>query len=259
MAYTEIDRENKKIKFYFPTNKPAKRIKEWQEELKAYDIEIIPQNTITEDQMKLCYILFDQFANSKGWDLDYTKNYFKALFGTVYEINNFSLSPMKKNALTLEQATNFIQFIIEFAIEQDVNLYILDSRDKRARHIREIVPDIQRYVISCLRKRVCCVCGRTHNEYNAVDLEHYDTVASTAGTYENDDGLHSRFLSLCRWHHTEIHNIPKQEFLEKYHLEAVYLNERLVHELLEVYPNHFKLFRKRLKEGYYKGIIKEVE
>ena len=61
MAYTEIDRENKKIKFYFPTNKPAKRIKEWQEELKAYDIEIIPQNTITDEQMKLCYILFDQF------------------------------------------------------------------------------------------------------------------------------------------------------------------------------------------------------
>ena len=163
---------------------------------------------------------------------------------------------MKKNALTLEQATNFIQFIIEFAIEQDVNLYILDPKDKRARHIREIVPDIQRYVISCLRKRVCCVCGRTHNEYNAVDLEHYDNVNEIGG-YDFDTGLETRFLSLCRHHHTEIHNIPKQEFLEKYHLEPVYLNERLVYELLEVYPNHFKLFRKRLKEGYYRGIIKE--
>ena len=81
MAYTEIDRENKKIRLFYPTNKPAKRIKEWQEELKGYDIEIIPQNTITDDQMKLCYVLFDQFANSKGWGLDYTKNYFKALFG----------------------------------------------------------------------------------------------------------------------------------------------------------------------------------
>ena len=49
----------------------------------------------------------------------------------------------------------------------------------------------------------------------------------------------------------------QQEFLEKYHLEPVYLNERLVYELLEVYPNHFKLFRKRLKEGYYSGIMKE--
>ena len=256
MAYTEIDREKKKIRFFYPTNKPVKRIKELQEELKGYDIEIIPQNTITDVQMKLCYILFDQFANSKGWDLDYTKNYFKALFGTVYEISNFSLSPMKKNALTLEQATNFIQFIIEFAIEQDVNLYILDSKDKRARHIREIVPNIQRYVISCLQKRICCVCGRTHNEYNTVDLEHYDNVNEIGG-YEFDTGLETRFLSLCRHHHTEIHNIPKQEFLEKYHLEPVYLNERLVYKLLEVYPNHFKLFRKRLKEGYYRGIIKE--
>ena len=77
------------------------------------------------------------------------------------------------------------------------------------------------------------------------------------GGYEFDTGLETRFLSLCRWHHAEIHSMPKEEFLEKYHLEPVYLNERLVYEILEVYPNHFKLFRKRLKEGYYRGIVKE--
>ena len=74
MAYTEIDRANKKIKLYYATNKPVPKVKEWQDELNEYKIEIIPQNTITDDQMELCYVLFDQFANSKGWDLDYTKN-----------------------------------------------------------------------------------------------------------------------------------------------------------------------------------------
>ena len=256
MAYAEIDRKNKKIKFYYATNKPVRSLQDWQEELKEYDIEIIPQNTITTEQMKLCYVLFEQFANEKGWDIDFTKEFFKNLFGAIYEIDKFSLSPRKEKPLTLEQATEFIQYIIEFAIEQDVNLYILDPKDKKARHIREIVPDIQRYVISCLRKRICCVCGRPHNEYNTVDLEHYDNVKEIGG-YEFDTGLETRFLSLCRWHHTEIHNMPKEEFLEKYHLEPVYLNERLVYELLEVYPNHFKLFRKRLKEGYYREIIKE--
>ena len=54
----------------------------------------------------------------------------------------------------------------------------------------------------------------------------------------------------------EIHNIPKKEFIEKYHLQPVWLNEQLVYELLGVYPNHFKLFRKRLKEGYYDGLIR---
>lgn len=111
MAYAEIDRKNKKIKFYYATNKPVRSLQNWQEELKEYDIEIIPQNTITTEQMKLCYVLFEQFANEKGWDLDYTKNYFKASFGATHEISNFSLSPMKKNALTLEQATNFDKFI----------------------------------------------------------------------------------------------------------------------------------------------------
>jgi hypothetical protein len=50
--------------------------------------------------------------------------------------------------------------------------------------------------------------------------------------------------------------MPKKEFIEKYILEPVSLNEQLVYELLDVYPNHFKLFRKRLKEGYYDGLIR---
>jgi hypothetical protein len=37
------------------------------------------------------------------------------------------------------------------------NLYIHDKKTGAKRHIREIVPDIQRYVIKCLRERVCCV------------------------------------------------------------------------------------------------------
>ena len=41
--------------------------------------------------------------------------------------------------------------------------------------------------------------------------------------------------------------IFKMNLLEKYILEPVLLNEQLVYELLDVYPNHFKLFRKRLK------------
>ena len=50
---------------------------------------------------------------------------------------------------------------------------------------------------------------------------------------------------------------PRKEFIEKYILEPVWLNEQLVYELLDKYPNHFKLFRKRLKEGYYDGLIRK--
>ena len=72
-------------------------------------------------------------------------------------------------------------------------------------------------------------------------------------------GLIDKVLVLCPSLTMEIHSIPKSEFIEKYILEPVLLNEQLVYELLDVYPNHFKLFRKRLKEGYCDGLIRKEE
>lgn len=252
MAYADIDTENCQIRIIYPTNATVKKIEEWEETLNNYPVKIIPQNTITDEQMRLIYVLFKQYGEELGYTMIEMKELLKEEFCFNQEIGDFSLSPYKKNPLTLEQATEFIQFIIEHAINDNINLYIQDKRTRVKRHIREIVPDIQRYAIACLRSRTCCVCGEIHDFKNGkiVDLEHYSNV-SRIGGYEFDDGLQSKFLSLCRKHHTEIHSISKKEFLEKYHLEAVYLNEKLVYELLDIYPNHFKLFRKRLKEGYY--------
>ena len=53
-----------------------------------------------------------------------------------------------------------------------------------------------------------------------------------------------------------IYYIGRESFENKYYLEGIYLNEQLVYELLDVYPSHFKLFRKRLKDGYYKNIVR---
>lgn len=255
MALAEIDRLNGEIKIIYPTNQNIKKITEWEQEINNYPIKIIPQNTITSEQMKLLYVLFKQYGEEIGYTMLEMKEVLKEEFGFEYELGYFSLSPYKKNPLTLELATEFIQWIIEHALENNVNLYILDRKNNIQKHIREIVPDIQRYVIKCIKERICCVCGKKHDVPNGkiVDLEHYDNV-NTIGGYEFDDGLKTRFLTLCREHHQQIHNLPKEEFLKKYILEAVYLNPKIVFEILKTYPNHFKLFRKRLKEGYYKNL-----
>lgn len=256
MAYSEIDRLNGVIKLYYPTNKSVEKIEEWEEELNNYVVEIIPQNTLTLEQMKLLYVLFKQFSEGVEWyDIQLAKDYLKAEYGNIYELGEFSISPNKKNCLTIEQATDFIQFIIETGIENNVPMYILDKKTNIRKHIKDIVPDIQRYVISCLKSKRCAICGKIHDEYNTIDLHHWDSVASIGG-YEYDDGLKTRFISLCREHHTEFHNIGKEEFKNKYHIDGVWLNEQLVYELLEKYPNHFKLFRKNLKDGYYKNLIR---
>lgn len=119
------------------------------------------------------------------------------------------------------------------------------------------VPEIGRFVIACLRARRCAVCGKVHDFHNGdiVDLEHWNTISSSAGTYENDDGLKNPFITLCREHHMIKHAIGKEKFQEKYIVGGVWLNPQLVYELLDIYPNHFALFRKKLKNGEYDDVI----
>ena len=257
MSYAEIDRENMEIRIIYPTNSSVKKLVEYEEELNNYPIKIIPQNTITDEQMRLLYVLFKQYGEELGYTMIEMKELLKEMFCFNQEIGEFSLSPYKKNPLTKEQATEFLQFIIEQAIENNINLYIKDTKTNIAKHISRIVPDIQRYTIKCLKTKICAVCGDYHdpNNNHIIELDHWDNVNQISG-YEFDDGLQTRFISLCHKHHLEKHNIGRESFENKYYLEGIYLNEQLVYDLLDVYPSHFKLFKKRLKENFYKNIVR---
>ena len=221
--------------------------KQLEEHLRRLKITVIPIKKLTKAQNGLIHVLLKQFADELGWTMQDMKEYQKEQFALSKDLEKFSTA-----SCDIETANEFISFIIEQALELGINLYILSKCDKRYKHILEIDNITQRYVIACLKSRTCAICGR-----KGADLHHWNTIASAAGTYENDDGLKTPFMSLCRIHHNEFHEIGQKEFEEKYHIEGVWLNPQLVYELLGVYPNHFKLFRKRLKEGYYGGIIKE--
>ena len=96
-----------------------------------------------------------------------------------------------------------------------------------------------------MKKRICAICNRS-----GADLHHYDNVNSIGG-YSQCNGLKTRFMSLCREHHNLFHSTPISEFEEKYQIQGIWLNPQNVYDLLEVYSNHFKLFRKEYREGKY--------
>lgn len=221
--------------------------KQFEEHLRKLKIRVIPIKKLSKAQNGLIHVLLKQFADELGWTMQDMKEYQKEQFALSRDLEKFSTT-----SCDMEMANDFIAFIIEQALELGINLYILGEHDKRYKHILEIDNITQRYVIACLKSRTCAICGR-----KGADLHHWNTIASAVGTYENDDGLKTPFMSLCRIHHNEFHDRGQKEFEEKYHIEGVWLNPQLVYELLEVYKNHFKLFRKRLKKGYYRGIIKE--
>nr|DAU42943.1 MAG TPA: Putative HNHc nuclease [Caudoviricetes sp.] len=218
-----------------------------EEHLKKLKIRVIPIKKLTKAQNGLIHVLLKQFADELGWTMQDMKEYQKEQFALSRDLEKFSTA-----SCDMEMANDFIAFIIEQALENEINLYILNKHDNRYKIILNIDKTTERYVIACLRAKTCAICGR-----KGADLHHWKTIASAAGTYENDDGLKTPFMSLCRIHHNEFHEKGQKEFEEKYHIGGVWLNPQLVYELLGVYPNHFKLFRKRLKDGYYRGIIKE--
>ena len=215
-----------------------------EEHLKKLKIRVIPIKKLSKAQNGLIHVLLKQFADELGWTMQDMKEYQKEQFALSRDLEKFSTA-----SCDMEMANDFIAFIIEQALENEINLYILNKQDNRYKSILNIDKTTERYVIACLRAKTCAICGR-----KGADLHHWKTIASAAGAYENDDGLKTPFMSLCRMHHNEFHEIGQKEFEEKYHIEGVWLNPQLVYELLEVYPNHFKLFRKKLKEGYYEGL-----
>lgn len=196
-------------------------------------------STLSLEQMKLANILIKELGELIGYMPGEMRKILENDFCKIRGVEYFSLSPYKPNAATKEVATEFISYILEWAVLNGYNLVVHEGYgDKRTiRSAREVVPDIRKHVVACLVAKACAVCGTYHN----VELHHYDSVNSIGG-YEHCDGLKTRFMSLCREHHSLYHSIEQKQFENRFHLEGVWLNPNLVIRLKEVYPNHFKAF-----------------
>ncbi|WP_295630384.1 putative HNHc nuclease [uncultured Mitsuokella sp.] len=113
-------------------------------------------------------------------------------------------------------AREFITYLVDFIIANDIptRVPLIDNCD-----------DIQRYIYACLMNRKCAVCGRH------ADVHHCEGSRVGAGSdREKVHHLGREVLPLCRVHHTECHG-GEAEFIAKYHLEPVKLDEQLCRKL----------------------------
>lgn len=199
-------------------------------------IEIKKVDTISDEQMKILWCIFKDLGELIG----YTKEELRELLQNKYcsekKIEYFSISPNKRNCASKDIATDFITWLIEWSINQGYNLilHIGKGPNKKFKSAKDICPDISRYIIACLRNKVCAVCGRSN-----ADLHHTPALGVP---YEQDTGLLTGFIPLCREHHSLAHSIGLIEFENRYHLQGIWLNPTMVIELKKVYKNHFKAF-----------------
>lgn len=114
-------------------------------------------------------------------------------------------------------AKEFITYLVDFIIANDIPTRV---------PLIENCDDIQRYIYACLMHRKCAVCGK------AADIHHCEGSRIGAGVdREKVHQLGREVLPLCRVHHTELHAMPESEFMKKYHLQKVRLDEALCKRL----------------------------
>ena len=172
-------------------------------------VELVDKRHISADQRKKAYVLIAYIAAWWGYTpLEAMKEMLKLMFVGEAETlrRTFSLSDCDMTTARL-----FITYLIDFCILHGVDV---------GEPLYQLSEDIPRYVWACLMNKRCAVCGRK------AELHHVDAVGMGRNRKEICH-IGMRALPLCREHHTEIHAVGREDFLKRYFLEPVRIDERI--------------------------------
>lgn len=171
-------------------------------------VKLIDKRKITERQRKFIFALCGEMAYFMGEDSEWVRMLIQTYNAKLREIEVESLS-----VCSVTYANGLIDTIINFCIEQEIpfSKNVIDEFGYKF--------DEKQTYSMCL-KRVCVVCGAR------ADIHHVDAVGM--GHNRNKiDHVGKRALPLCRKHHTEIHTIGNERFIEMYHLSPIIIDKKM--------------------------------
>lgn len=180
-------------------------------QVKECYIDLIDSRPLSDKQRKMCYALINAIADWSGSTTEEVKEAFKLEFWAE-KVDTLADKIFSLSNAPMSLVAEFQRFLIDFIITNDVPV---------KRPLREYVDDIGHYTYMCLIHRKCAICGKR------ADLHHIDAVGM--GNDRNEvQHLGREVISLCREHHTEIHQIGKKEFMERYHLDGGVIADKTV-------------------------------
>lgn len=165
---------------------------------------------VSRAQQKKAYALLQAICRWSGYtpletEKELTKQMFlSSQFPTLAD--TFSLADCSR-----EIARLYITFLIDFCLLHDIPC---------GEPLYKLCEDIPKYVYMALIHKRCAVCGQK------AELHHVDAVGAGRNRKEICH-IGMRVLPLCRHHHSECHKIGKVDFLNRYILEPVKVDERI--------------------------------
>lgn len=171
-----------------------------EKHIKKAEMRFDDGRAITSEQRRKAYALINDISSYTGYLPEETKDYMKQLYFAKTGEEKLSLADC-----TITQAREFINTLMEFAIENGVQLSDLGVN---------LTDDMSRYLYFCIMNKRCAICGR----YG--EIHHQDAIGRGYDRRKVDDSK-KRKICLCREHHTQAHNLGNERFMKMYHVEGI--------------------------------------
>lgn len=160
----------------------------------------------SEQQRKLYWSLMRDIYLWSGTSETQLSDYFKAKYILKF-YKEISLSDASDASVS--DVNHLLEIVIDFMFEWNVPFP----------KSYELLPRKQQYYFyQCCKHRKCVVCGQSH-----ADIHHLEAIGNRKRSQVDHRKL--PLTALCRRHHTMIHTLGLTEFMTRFEIHPVYLND----------------------------------
>lgn len=185
---------------------PDKKIGEFlsQKCIKKAEMRFDDGRSISIEQRKKAYATIRDIADYTGYLPEEQKEWLKYLYIQKTGDDYISLSDC-----SMDQAREFINVILEYAIENGIQL---------SEQAINRTDDIGKYLYFCIKHKKCAICGQ------AGEIHHEDAIGMGNDRKTLDDSNHKK-ICLCRNHHTIAHQMGVERFTKMYKVYGIIIKE----------------------------------
>ena len=185
---------------------PDKKIGEFlsQKCIKKAEMRFDDGRIISIEQRKKAYATIRDIADYTGYLPEEQKEWLKYLYIQKTGDDYISLSDC-----SMDQAREFINVILEYAIESGIQL---------SEQAINRTDDIGKYLYFCIKHKKCSICGQDG------EIHHEDAIGMGNDRKTIDDSNHKK-ICLCRKHHTIAHQMGVERFTKMYKVYGIIVKE----------------------------------
>ena len=185
---------------------PDKKIGEFlsQKCIKKAEMRFDDGRIISIEQRKKAYATIRDIADYTGYLPEEQKEWLKYLYIQKTGDDYISLSDC-----SMDQAREFINVILEYAIESGIQL---------SEQAINRTDDIGKYLYFCIKHKKCAICGQDG------EIHHEDAIGMGNDRKTIDDSNYKK-ICLCRKHHTIAHQMGVDRFTKMYKVYGIIVRE----------------------------------